>query len=83
MVRFDKVKQEIMTQIAIMLFIAIFIYINLFNIVMKKAVNISLDSKILGEIDKLKKNSFGAKRSTIINEILRKYFNKKRKNKNA
>ena len=83
MVRFDKVEQEIMTQITIMLFIAIFIYINLFNIVMKKAVNISLDYKILGEIDKLKKNSFGAKRSTIINEILRKYFNKKRKNKNA
>ena len=72
-----------MTQITIMLFIAIFIYINSFNIFMKKAVNISLDYKILSEIDKLKKSSFGAKRSTIINEILRKYFNKKRKNKNA
>ena len=50
---------------------------------MKKAVNISLDYKILSEIGKLKKSSFGAKRSTIINEILRKYFNKKKKNKNA
>ena len=61
--------------------IVIFIYPNLINIDMKKAVNISLDARILNEIDKLKKSSFGAKRSTIINEILEGYFDKKRKNK--
>ncbi len=50
---------------------------------MKKAVNISLDVEILKEIDKLKKNSFNAKRSTIINEILKEYFIKKGRKKNA
>jgi len=48
---------------------------------MKKAVNISLDEKILNEVDKLRKKSFNAKRSTVINEILKEYFNNKNKRK--
>lgn len=39
---------------------------------MKKEVTISLDEDILEEIERLKKENFDAKRSTIINSLLRK-----------
>jgi len=41
---------------------------------MKERVSISLDEDTKKEIDKLCEKSFGAKRSTVINSILKKHF---------
>ena len=48
---------------------------------MKERVSISLDEETIKEIDKLCERSFGAKRSTVINSILKKYFKKGGKKK--